>query len=105
MDNYFDFFLKDLNVKMQDQLNDYRQVKEDMMKNNIEKLGIKIDFNEEKERRFSRFVCECDNGKETYWFNDGSVTGIKIAEFTRRNVENSNYEEFIKIGRIPRGHI
>ena len=40
---------------------------------------------EEKCRRFKCFVCEYKGKEETYYFNNGSIDGLKIVTFVTKD--------------------
>jgi len=50
----------------------------------IELLDVEIDFEQEKQRRFHRFVIENQGNKETVYFNDGTLSGKRIVTFVRK---------------------
>jgi hypothetical protein len=58
-------------------------MKSDIVMQRCMDLGIEMDIEAEKKRRFNRFLVVHDpyNNEETYWFNDGSVTGLRIVTF------------------------
>lgn len=46
-------------------------------------MGIEFDFEEEKLRRFKSIIKEIDSeGAESYYYNNGTLTGIHIVTFT-----------------------
>lgn len=55
--------------------------KDAIVMHRLKQLGIKIDVEAEQRRRFKRFVVEYNNKEETYWYNDGSETGLRIVTF------------------------
>lgn len=70
-------------TKLANEINNQKEIV--ILKKIEEKLGIKIDFQEEKKRRFSRFIIEDDGEKETVYFNDNSMDGIRIVTFVRKD--------------------
>lgn len=57
--------------------------KETIIMQRCEKLGIEMDAEAEQRRRFKRFVVEYNDTEETYWYNDGSETGLRIVTFKK----------------------
>ena len=55
--------------------------KEEVFLQRLKELNIEFDLEEEKKRRFPRFRIETEMYKETYWYNDGSVEGLRIITF------------------------
>ena len=49
----------------------------------LEKLGIELDAEAERRKRFKSFVVEYNDHEETYWYNDGSETGLRIVTFKK----------------------
>jgi len=46
-------------------------------------LGISTDIESEKRRRFKRFIVEHSDTEETYWYDDGSESGLRIVTFKK----------------------
>ncbi len=55
--------------------------KEDVIKQRLSELNITLDEQNEKNRRFKNFVCEIKGDKESYYYNDGSLSGIRVVTF------------------------
>lgn len=47
----------------------------------LDLLGINLDLEEEKIRRFPSLLVEKFENTHTYYYNDGSVEGLKIVTF------------------------
>ena len=77
--NIEDFWNKQTQL-IKDAVDSVNKHKETIIKQNLDRLGIDIDFEQESKRRFKRFAVEYDNIKETYYFDDGSIDGVKICE-------------------------
>ena len=66
-----------------DMIAELNKKKEAIIMQRLEKLGIEIDVEAEQHRRFKRFVVEYNDQEETYWYNDGSETGLRIVTFKK----------------------
>lgn len=55
--------------------------KEEVIKRRLKELGIELDFNQEKRRRFKSLMVERIGGEETYYYNDGSTFGMRLVTF------------------------
>lgn len=74
-----------LTKEEKDAILDRAKLKEEILLRALEEHGIKIDIEKEKERRFKSMVVEIQEreaGKkvEVYYYNDGSIEGVKIVE-------------------------
>lgn len=49
-------------------------------------VGIEIDLQEELQRRFKRFCTVIQDNEETIYFNDGSIDGIRIVTFVKKDI-------------------
>ena len=64
-----------------------------------EKTGLEINFEQELGRLFKRFCIVTEGNKQTIFFNDGSIKGMRIITFVTKEIpfdsENLNlgYEE------------
>ena len=47
----------------------------------LDSLGINLDLEEEKIRRFPNLLVEKFENIHTYYYNDGSIEGLKIVTF------------------------
>lgn len=54
---------------------------ERILKERLDSLGIYIDLEEEKIRRFPSLLIEKFENTHTYYYNDGSIEGLKIVTF------------------------
>ena len=54
---------------------------ERILKERLDSLGIHIDLEEEKIRRFPNLLVEKFKNTHTYYYNDGSIEGLKIVTF------------------------
>lgn len=61
--------------------NDLELKKEEILRQRIKELGLKIDFDKEKKARFKSLVCEHEGDKEIWYYNDGSPKGFRILTF------------------------
>ena len=66
-----------------DMIAELNKKKDAIIMHRLEKLGIEIDIEAEQRRRFKNFVVEYNDTGETYWYNDGSETGLRIATFKK----------------------
>lgn len=57
--------------------------KEQVIKNRLAELGIHYDYDLEKTRRFKMFLREIQCNEERYYYNDGSIEGIRIVTFVK----------------------
>ena len=73
--------------------------KEQVIKQRMKELGIKIDEETEKKRRFKTLLCVKQDNEETYYFNNGSSEGLRIVTFVEdpREVIPKNYSVHISI--------
>lgn len=62
-------------------LYDMEAKKEQVIIERLQIMGITIDIEEEKQRRFKRFITEIDDTTQRVYFNDGSKDGILVATF------------------------
>jgi len=76
------FFDKQQEI-ISDMIIEINRKKEDVIKQRCEKLGIKLDAETEQKKRFKSFVVEYSDTEETYWYNDGSETGLRIVTFQK----------------------
>jgi len=82
-------FLQD---KIQELASIIDKQKEEVIKQRLSELNIVLDERDEKNRRFKNFVCEIQGDKESYYYNNGSLSGIRIVTFVR--VVNQNPLKF-----------
>ena len=59
--------------------------KDKIITDRLKELGIDLNIEEEKQRRFKRIAFERSETEETVYFNDGSVHGIRVVTFTYEN--------------------
>ena len=57
--------------------------KEHVIKNRLAELGIHYDYDLEKTRRFKMFLREIEDNEERYYYNDGSIEGVRIVTFVK----------------------
>jgi hypothetical protein len=62
----------------------------------LQKLGIEFDIEEEKHRRFKRLLSEIKGNSEVIYFNDGSISGLRVIKFVTEF--NNSFDENAKIG-------
>ena len=61
--------------------------KEFVIKQKLKEIvGVELDVIEEEKRRFKRLSIELKGNEETIYFNDGSLNGIRIVTFVRKEV-------------------
>ena len=65
---------------------------ERILKERLDSLGIHIDLEEEKIRRFPNLLMEKFENTHTYYYNDGSIEGLKIVTFKTGVNFNLEYE-------------
>lgn len=63
--------IKKLSQKMNEQ-------REGVIKLALSKHGIILDVREESKSRFKKVICEIKDGKETYFYNNGTPSGLRI---------------------------
>ena len=68
--------------------------KTDVIKTRLNDLGITIDWELEKTRRFKSITNEQHPDRDEYYYNDGSEKGVRIITFeeVRDEVDFTNYE-------------
>lgn len=47
-------------------------------------VGVDLNIEEESKRRFKRLAMESNGNEETIYFNDGSIEGVRIVTFVRK---------------------
>lgn len=62
-------------------IEDLNRQRDEILEERLEQLGLEMYLKEEKGRRFKRFMREIEGDKETIYFNDGSVNGLRIVTF------------------------
>ena len=67
---------------------DIRAQKEVIIHERLKELSIDVDFSLEEHRRFKSFTVESGGGYEAYYYNDGSVDGLRVVTFTQRAPSN-----------------
>lgn len=65
--------------------------KDDVIKAKLKELGIQLDIEMERKRKFPRFTVEKQGLEETLWFDDGSTHGQRVITFVQMNT--SYYED------------
>jgi len=55
--------------------------KEKILIEKIKKIYPNFDFESEKRNRFKNIAVICEGNVETYFYNDGSINGIRIVTF------------------------
>lgn len=80
--NLSNFFDKQQQI-IGDMIAELNKKKDSIIMQRLEKLGIEIDVEAEQRRRFKRFVVEYNDTEETYWYNDGSETGLRVVTFKK----------------------
>ena len=65
---------------------DFNNKKDQIIKHKLQELGIEFIEEDEKSRRFKQFVCEIKGNEESYYYNDGSIDGLRIVTFVRKHV-------------------
>ena len=72
--------------------------KERVVYKKIKELGIDFDVDVEKKRRFKSIICCQYTAEETYYYNDGSVEGLRIVTFIQK-VNDINFNDDVsKLG-------
>ena len=61
--------------------------KDDLILNRLKGLNIEVNFQKKKDRRFKRFRIEQKDNETSYYYNDGSVDGLRIITFV--DVQNT----------------
>lgn len=62
-------------------VNDLNLKKQQVILSRLKQLGLTIDVKEESERRFKLFLRYIEGNKETIYYNDGSLNGLRIVTF------------------------
>ena len=63
-------------------IKDIDNKKEKVIKNKLLiELGVELDYKIEKSKRFKSLQLENLDGKETYYYNDGSANGFRVVTF------------------------
>ena len=56
----------------------------DLITERLKELGLQIDFSTEIDRRFKRFAIVYSGNEEIIYYNDGSIDGIRIITFVKK---------------------
>lgn len=78
MDNIYSNQISDIVNQIVKDINDKKQ--EAFILKCME-LGIVFNIKEEEERRFKNFIREVKGNRETIYYNDGSIEGLRIITF------------------------
>ena len=75
--NTMESIVEEMSKKIQD-------YKDAVIEERLKSLGLWDAFEWEKEYnpRFSRFIYETQMSRETIWYNDNTIDGLKVIEFT-----------------------
>jgi len=57
----------------------------------LKEMGIDVCLEEEQHRRFKSFVLEIQGDKETLYYNDGTISGLKIVTFETKISTNETW--------------
>lgn len=72
--------------------------KEKILKEKLKEIvGIDINIEQEYKRRFPRLVKESGYSEESFFFNDGSIKGIRIVTFVRNETYTETENHVYKI--------
>ncbi len=66
--------------------------RERILKERLDLLGIHINLEEEKIRRFPTILIEKFENTSTYYYNDGSIKGLRVITFKMGVDFNLEYE-------------
>ena len=78
----FSNLLLEPTIKM---MNDIHEKREKIIAKRLKEiLGIDLNIEEESKRRFKRLGMEINGNEETIYFNDGSINGIRIVTFVKK---------------------
>lgn len=90
---------KQISSFLQETFESFEDKKEKVLKERLEILGIDINLEEESKRRFKSLVAEYGPDEETYYYNDGSVDGLRIVTFIvpKGSVDENNTTWSIKL--------
>ena len=78
---------------IQKAVDDIEQKRQEAFTNRLKELKIEFDPEIEQHRRFKRFAREFRGEEETIYFNDGSMSGLRIITF-KTEQEPFNPEKF-----------
>jgi hypothetical protein len=75
------------NELLQNAMIDLQVKKIEVLKKMLKLAGIDFDFEAEKQRRFKCLLVEVreEDNSETYYYNDGSIEGLRIVTFIPDN--------------------
>ena len=83
--------MEEVTAKMAQDIN---TKKETVIRQKLKEIvGIEINIEDEQLRRFKRLAIEYGQNKETIYFNDGSLNGIRLVTFVRKDIP-FDYEKF-----------
>lgn len=72
--------------------------KDDVLINRLKKLGIELDLKKEKDSRFKSLICETQECKETWWYKNGTESGVRVVTFVQGEQDfDSNDKNIISI--------
>lgn len=81
-DNQFSSLMHEATIKMMKDIHEKRE--KVIAKRLKEMVGIDLNIEEEAKRRFKRLGMEINGNEETIYFNDGSINGIRIVTFVKK---------------------
>lgn len=81
-DDKFSSLLHEATIKMMKDIHEKR--KKIITQRLKEIVGIDLNIEEETKRKFKRLTIEYNGNEETIYFNDGSINGIRIVTFVKK---------------------
>lgn len=82
-------------------MTDAKAKKDKVIKEKLLEHGIDFNLENEQKRRFKSIMVEHVNNEETYYYNDGSISGFRIVTFKTSYPEfdfsNQEHKVFISI--------
>lgn len=81
-DDKFSSLMHEATIKM---MNDIHEKREKIIAKRLKEIiGIELNIEEESKRRFKRLGMEINGNEETIYFNDGSINGVRIVTFVKK---------------------
>lgn len=89
-DDLFNYFIPDFSISSLSQslIEKAAQKREEAFINRLKELNIEFDPEIERHRRFKRFAREIRGDEEVIYYNDGSVSGLRVITFKSWVIEN-----------------
>jgi len=72
---------------MEDLIRDISEKKQAVINAKLKKLNIAVNIDTENRRLFKSLVCVTQGNQDTYYYNDGSINGLRIVTFVKKETQ------------------